>query len=55
MTKVSKALGAAMLCLGLLLAGIVAQQEPATPAKDSQKKAEKTPDKYHQRNSIGSY
>jgi hypothetical protein len=42
MTKVSRALGAAMLCLGLLLAGsVMAMQDPATPAKDPAKKAEK--------------
>ena len=43
MTKVSRALGAAMLCLGLLLSGsVLAKQEQSMPAKDSQKKAEKT-------------
>ena len=42
MTKVSRALGAAMLCLGLLLSGsAMAKQDPATPAKDPAKKAEK--------------
>lgn len=42
MTKLSRALGAAMLCLGLLASGsVMAKQEQATPAKDSQKKAEK--------------
>ena len=42
MTKLSRALGAAMLCLGLLLSGsVMANQDPAAPAKDSQKKAEK--------------
>ena len=42
MTKLSRALGAAMLCLGLSLSGIVvANQDPAMPAKDSKKKAEK--------------
>src|SRR6185295_12800795 len=42
MTKLSRALGAAMLCLGLLLSGsVIAKQDPAAPAKDSQKKAEK--------------
>ncbi len=42
MTKVSRALGAAMLCLGLLLSGnVLAKQEQSMPAKDSQKKAEK--------------
>src|SRR5215510_7051114 len=44
MSKVSRALGAAMLCLGLLLsAGIaVAKQDPAMPAKDQHKKEQKT-------------
>ena len=44
MTKVSRALGAAMLCLGLLLSAsvLVAKQDPAMPAKDPQKKEEKT-------------
>ena len=43
MTKVSRALGAAMLCLGLLLSGsVLAKQEQSMPAKDSQKKTEKT-------------
>ena len=38
MTKLSRALGAAMLCLGLLLSGsVMANQDPAAPAKDSQK------------------
>ena len=42
MTKVSRALGAAMLCLGLLLTGsAMATQDPAAPAKDETKKAEK--------------
>ena len=42
MTKLSRALGAAMLCLGLLLSGsVMAKQDPATPAKDPQKKEEK--------------
>jgi hypothetical protein len=42
MSKVSRVFGAAMLCLGLLSAGIViAQQDPATPAKDQQKKEHK--------------
>ena len=41
MTKLSRALGAAMLSLGLLVSGsVMAKQDPA-PAKDSQKKAEK--------------
>jgi hypothetical protein len=42
MNKLSRALGAAMLCLGLLLSGsVLAAQDPAKPAKDSQKKEEK--------------
>ena len=42
MIKVSRALGAAMLCLGLLLAGsVMAMQDQNMPAKDSTKKAEK--------------
>ena len=42
MTTLSRALGAAMLCLGLLLSGsVMANQDPAAPAKDSQNKAEK--------------
>jgi len=43
MTKVSRALGAAMLCLGLLLSGsaVMAKQDPSMPAKAPQKKAEK--------------
>ena len=42
MTKLSRALGAAMLCLGLLLSGsIMANQDPAAPTKDPQKKEEK--------------
>ena len=42
MNKVSRALGAAMLCLGLLLSGsVMAKQDPAMPAKDAPKKAEK--------------
>jgi Domain of unknown function (DUF5666) len=41
MTKLSRALGAAMLCLGLLLSGsVMAKQDPAAPAKDPQKKAQ---------------
>jgi hypothetical protein len=44
MTKVSRALGAAMLCLGLLLSAsvIMAKQDPAMPTKDPQKKEQKT-------------
>ena len=41
MSKVSRVFGAAMLCLGLLSAGIVMAQDPATPAKDPQKKEHK--------------
>jgi hypothetical protein len=38
MSKVSRVLGAAMLCLGLLSIGIVmAQQDPATPANPPKK------------------
>lgn len=40
MTKLSRALGAAMLCLGLSLSGsVIAKQDP--PAKEAPKKAEK--------------
>ena len=38
MTKVSRALGAAMLCLGLLLSGSVMAKQDQMPARDSQKK-----------------
>jgi len=43
MSKLSRALGAAMLCLGLLLSAgfVMAKQEPTTPARDQMKK-EKT-------------
>jgi hypothetical protein len=42
MTKLTRALGAAMLCLGVALSGsVIAKQDPAAPAKDSQKKEEK--------------
>src|SRR6188474_2713844 len=43
MTKLSRALGAAMLCLGLLVAGSVtmAKQDPPKPAKDPAQKEEK--------------
>jgi uncharacterized protein DUF5666 len=43
MNKVSRALGAAMLCLGLLLSAgfVMAKQEQTMPAKDQMKK-EKT-------------
>ena len=42
MTKTLRALGAAMLCLGLVSsAGVMATQDPA-PAKDPQKKEQKT-------------
>ena len=42
MTKLSRALGAAMLCLGLLVsANVLANQDPmAQPAKEKQKKPE---------------
>jgi hypothetical protein len=44
MSKVSRALGAAMLCLGLLLSAsiVMAKQDPAMPAKDQPKKEHKT-------------
>ena len=44
MTKLLRALGAAMLCLGLLSSAsiIMAKQDQAKPAKDPQKKEEKT-------------
>jgi Domain of unknown function (DUF5666) len=43
MTKILGALGAAMLCLGLLSSvSIMAQQEQTMPAKDPQKKEQKT-------------
>jgi len=44
MSKVTRAFGAAMLCLGLLsLASIAfAKQDPAMPAKDQPKKEQKT-------------
>jgi len=43
MTKVSRALGAAMVCLVLFLSGavVMAKQEQSVPAKDADKKAEK--------------
>ena len=41
MSKVSRVFGAAMLCLGLLSAGIVMAQDPATPAQDQPKKEHK--------------
>jgi hypothetical protein len=41
MSKVSRVLGAAMLCLGLLSAGIVLAQDPATPGQDQPKKEHK--------------
>lgn len=42
MTKLSRALGAAMLCLGLLSGAVImAKQDPAAPAKDKPKKEEK--------------
>jgi len=44
MSKVSRALGAAMLCLGLLCAAsiVMAKQDPAMPAKDKPQKEQKT-------------
>jgi hypothetical protein len=44
MTKILGALGAAMLCLGLLSSAgtIMAKQDPAMPAKESKKKEQKT-------------
>ena len=44
MSKVSRALGAAMLCLGLLLAAniVLAKQDPAMPAKEQPKKQPKS-------------
>lgn len=41
MTQLTRALGAAMLCLGLLLSGSVLAAQEQMPAKDAQKKAEK--------------
>jgi hypothetical protein len=43
MTKLSRALGAAMLCLGLLLSAsiLMAKQDQSMPAKDPQKKDQK--------------
>jgi hypothetical protein len=43
MSKVSRALGAAMLCLGLLVSAniVLAKQDPAMPAKDQPKKEQK--------------
>jgi hypothetical protein len=43
MSKVSRAFGAAMLCLGLLVtAGVVmAKQDPATPSQEKPKKEQK--------------
>lgn len=44
MSKVIRALGAAMLCLGLLLSAsfVMAKQDPAMPAKDKPEKQQKT-------------
>ena len=43
MNKVSRALGAAMLCVGLLVsANIVMAQEPVTPTRNQTKKEQKT-------------
>lgn len=41
MSKVLRAFGAAMLCLGLLAGGVLAQQEQTTPSQDEAKKAQK--------------
>lgn len=41
MTKLLRALGAAVLCLGLLSSASMAKQEQTTPAKDPQKKEHK--------------
>ena len=43
MSKILRALGAAMLCFGLLSSAniIMAKQDPATPAQAPQKKAQK--------------
>ena len=40
MSKISRALGAAMLCLGLLTSAsvVIAKQDPATPAKEKKEK-----------------
>ena len=44
MTKLLRALGAAMLCLGLLssVSATMAKQDPAMPAKETKKKEPKT-------------
>ncbi len=42
MTKLPGAVGAAILCLGLLLpAGVIAKQDPSMPAKEAPKKEQK--------------
>ena len=43
MSKVSRAFGAAMLCLGLLVTAgaVMAQQDPATPSQEKPKKEQK--------------
>lgn len=41
MTKLLRAFGAAMLCLGLLSSASMAKQEQTMPAKDPQKKEQK--------------
>lgn len=40
MSKISRALGAAMLCLGLLVSAsvVIAKQDPAMPAKEKKQK-----------------
>lgn len=44
MSKISRALGAAMLCLGLLVSAsvVIAKQDPATPAKEKKDKQKTT-------------
>ena len=42
MTKLLRALGAAMLCLGMLSATSIAMQDQAPPAKEKKQKAEDT-------------
>lgn len=44
MSKISRALGAAMLCLGLLVSAsaVIAKQDPATPTKEKKDKQKTT-------------
>ena len=42
MTKILRALGAAMLCLGLLSSASFAKQEQTMPSKETKKKEQKT-------------